>query len=150
MPMEAAALPKFLLLDQDERVLGHCLDAEGVFVETPHDAQDVTIELLGCLPSQRMRDYLTGSKRYRQRNPLDVGGLRMLDLAGEPLADFWVGELFDWRPSAIDPQRVDVVAGWGGTVHLPVHVTCGSTGLPPGRTDPISGPAIQERTERNG
>lgn len=113
MPMEAAVLPKFLLLDQDDRVLGHCLDAEGVFVETPHDDQDVTIELLGCLPSQPMRDYLSGSKRYRQRNPLDVGGLRMLDLAGEPLADFWVGELFDWRPSTIDPRRVDVVADWG-------------------------------------
>ncbi len=37
----------------------------------------------------------------------------MLDAAGEPLVDFWLSQVVDWRPSALDPQRVDLVAVWG-------------------------------------
>ncbi|MFG1827795.1 barstar family protein [Microbispora bryophytorum] len=92
---------------------GQCLDAEGLYVEVTDEDESVTIELLGCLPSQRMRDYLTGSKRYRQRNPLGLAWLRMLDTVGEPWVDFWLSQIVDWRPSALDPQRVDLVAVWG-------------------------------------
>ncbi len=102
--------PKFLLIDDDDQVLGACLDAGGFFADP---GEDVTVELLGCLPAQRLRDYLAGSKRYRQRNPLGLEGLRLLDMAGEPLADFWMSEITDWRPSRLDPERVDIVALWG-------------------------------------
>ncbi|MEV7805373.1 barstar family protein [Microbispora sp. NPDC088329] len=112
MPVESLR-PKFLLIDEDDRILGQCLDAEGLFVEATDEDEYVTIELLGCLPSQRMRDYLTGSKRYRQRNPLSLEWLRMLDAAGEPLVDFWLSEIVDWRPSALDPLRMDLIAVWG-------------------------------------
>ncbi|MFI6787396.1 barstar family protein [Nonomuraea sp. NPDC050383] len=105
--------PKFLLIDGDGQVLGACLDAEGVFVEPTKSAESATVEILGCLPVQRLRDYLEGSKRYRLRNPLWLEGLRMLDAAGEPLADFWVGEIIEWRPSQLDPERVDIIAEWG-------------------------------------
>ncbi|MEV6868502.1 barstar family protein [Streptosporangium subroseum] len=73
----------------------------------------MTVELLGCLLVQRMRDYLSGSKRYRQRNPLSLEGLRMLDAAGEPLVDFWLSQIIDWRPSELGSERVDLVADWG-------------------------------------
>ncbi len=69
MPVESLR-PKFLLTDEDDQILGQCLDAEGLFVEATDEY--VTIELLGCLPPQRMRDYLIGSERYRQRNPLGL------------------------------------------------------------------------------
>ncbi|MEU0487565.1 hypothetical protein ABZ260_51560, partial [Streptosporangium sp. NPDC006013] len=67
--------PKFLLIDKDEQICGSCLDAEGVFVEALEDDELVTVEILGCLPSQQMRDHLSGSKRYRQRNPLGLEAL---------------------------------------------------------------------------
>ncbi|MFG2071242.1 barstar family protein [Nonomuraea maritima] len=105
--------PKFFLVDEDDQVLGMCLDAEGVFVELTECDEDLTVEILGCLLAQRLRDYLEGSKRYRQRNPLHSLWLRMLDVAGEPLVDFWTGEIIDWRPSRLDPGRVDLVARWG-------------------------------------
>ncbi|MDX3099832.1 barstar family protein [Nonomuraea angiospora] len=105
--------PKFLLIDEDDQVLGVCLDAEGIFVEPTESDEELTVEILGCLPARRLRDYLEGSKRYRQRNPLDSLWLRMLDVAGEPLVDFWAGEIIDWRPSPLDPERVDIVAPWG-------------------------------------
>ncbi|MER5627066.1 barstar family protein [Streptosporangium sp. NPDC002544] len=108
--------PKFLLIDADEQICGSCLDAEGVFVEAPEDDEHVTVEILGCLPSQRMRDYLSGSKRYRQRNPLGLEALRMLDMAGSPLAEFWMGEIIDWRPSPLGRERVDLVAHCGDDV----------------------------------
>jgi hypothetical protein len=119
-----SALSKFLLIDEDDQVIGSCLDAEGVFVEALESDELVTVEILGCLPSQRMRDYLGGSKRYRQRNPLGLGALRMLDMAGDPLADFWVGEIIDWRPSGLGDERVDVVAlwGWDGPLASARHV----------------------------
>ncbi|MGW0590096.1 hypothetical protein [Streptosporangium sp. NPDC002607] len=102
--------PKFLLFDKDEQICGSCLDAEGVFAEALEDDELVTVEILGCLPSQQMRAYLSGSKRYRQRNPLGLEALRMLDTAGNPLADFWMGEIIDWRPSPLSRERVDLVA----------------------------------------
>ncbi|GAA3255175.1 barstar family protein [Nonomuraea helvata] len=105
--------PKFLLVDDDDQVLGACLDAEGVFVEPTESDEGLTVEILGCLLAQRLRDYLEGSKRYRQRNPLDSLWLQMLDVAGEPLVDFWMGEIIDWRSSRLDPERVDIVALWG-------------------------------------
>jgi hypothetical protein len=37
----------------------------------------------------------------------------MLDRAGDPLADFWVSEIIDWRPSRFGDERVDVVSLWG-------------------------------------
>jgi RNAse (barnase) inhibitor barstar len=104
--------PKFLLIDGIVR-LAACLDAEGVFAESTESDEPVTVEILGCLPVQRLRDYLEGSKRYRLRNSLWLEGLRMLDAAGEPLADFWVSEIIEWRPSQLDPERVDIVAEWG-------------------------------------
>ncbi|WP_329087216.1 MULTISPECIES: hypothetical protein [unclassified Streptosporangium] len=100
--------PKFLLIDADEQICGSCLDAEGVFVEVPEDDELGTVEILGCLPSPRMRDYLGGSKRHRLRNPLGSGALRMLDAAGNPLAEFWMGEIIDWRPSPLGRERVDL------------------------------------------
>ena len=99
MPVESGR-PKFLLIDEGDLILGQCLDAEGLFVESRDDDEPATVELLGCLLVQRMRDYLSGSKRYRQRNPLGLGGLRMLDAAEEPLVDFWLSQIIDWRPSA--------------------------------------------------
>ncbi|MEU1727479.1 barstar family protein [Nonomuraea sp. NPDC005692] len=116
--------PKFLLIDGDGRVLGTCLDAEGVFVEAAEGDGPVTVEILGCLPSQRLRDYLGSSNRYRLRNPLWLEGLRMLDAAGEPLADFWVSEIIEWRPSRLGSERADIIAKWGydspqaGTRHI--------------------------------
>ncbi|WP_285780155.1 barstar family protein [Microtetraspora sp. NBRC 13810] len=112
MPGESVR-PKFLLIDGDDLVLGECLDAEGLFVESRDDDEPVTIELLGCLPVQRMRDYLSGSKRYRRRNPLGLEGLRMLDAAGEPLVDLWLSQIIDCRPSALGSERVDLVGEWG-------------------------------------
>jgi RNAse (barnase) inhibitor barstar len=105
--------PKFVLIDGDGHVLGTCLDAEGVFVESAECDGPVTVEILGCLPIQRLRDYLEGSKRYRLRNPLWLEGLRMLDAAGKPLADFLVSEIIEWRPSRLGPERVDIIAEWG-------------------------------------
>ena len=110
------AQPKFLLVAEGEQICGSCLDAEGVFVEAPEDDEHVTVEILGCLPSRRMRDHLDGSKRYRRRNPLELKALRMLDAAGSPLADFWMGEIIDWRPSALGRARVDLVACCEGDV----------------------------------
>ncbi|WP_436764437.1 hypothetical protein [Streptosporangium sp. V21-05] len=103
--------PKFLLIEANEHIYGSCLDAEGVFVEAPEDDEPVTIEIPGCLPSPRMRDHLGGSKRYRRRNSLEPGALRMLDTAGDPLAEFWVGEVIDWRPSPLGRERVDLARG---------------------------------------
>ncbi|WP_440072003.1 barstar family protein [Streptosporangium sp. OZ121] len=108
--------PKFLLIDADKQICGSCLDAEGVFVEAPEDDERGTVEILGCLPSPRMRDYLSGSKRHRLRNPLGPGALRMLDTAGNPLAEFWMGEIIDWRPSPLGRERVDLVARCGDDV----------------------------------
>ncbi|MEV0632124.1 barstar family protein [Nonomuraea wenchangensis] len=105
--------PKFLLIDEHDQVLGVCLDAEGLFVEPTESDEELTVEILGCLLAQRLRDYLEGSKRYRQRNALDSLWLRMLDAAGEPLVDFWAGDIIDWRSSRLDPERVDLVALWG-------------------------------------
>ncbi|GAA2215554.1 barstar family protein [Nonomuraea monospora] len=105
--------PKFLLIDGDGRVLGACLDADGLFVEPVDSDEPVTVEILGCLATRRLRDYLEGSKRYRLRNPLWLEGLRMLDAAGEPLVDFWVSEIIEWRPSRLGAERVDIVADWG-------------------------------------
>ncbi|MEU7890151.1 hypothetical protein AB0B54_32020 [Microbispora bryophytorum] len=48
--------PKYLLIDEDNRILGQCLDAEGLYAEVADEDESVTIELLGCLPSQRMAD----------------------------------------------------------------------------------------------
>lgn len=73
----------------------------------------MTVEILGCLPSRRLREYLEGSRRYRLKNPLWLEGLRMLDAAGEPLADFWVSEITEWRPSRLGAERVDIIAEWG-------------------------------------
>ncbi|MEV5493765.1 barstar family protein [Nonomuraea fuscirosea] len=108
-----SAEPKFLLIDEDDQVLGVCLDAEGIFIEPSGGDEELTVEILGCLLAPRLRDYLAGSKRYRQRNPLDSLSLRMLDEAAEPLVDFCVGEMIEWRPSRLDPERVDIVALWG-------------------------------------
>lgn len=74
--------PKFLLIDGDGRVLGTCLDAEGVFIESVESDEPVTVEILGCLPTRRLRDFLEGSKRYRLRNPLWLEALRMLATSG--------------------------------------------------------------------
>ncbi|GII04247.1 hypothetical protein Pta02_62550 [Planobispora takensis] len=105
--------PKFLLLDEDDQVLGAGLDAEGVFVESAESDEDLTVEILGCLPARRLRDHLEGSKRYRRRNPLDSLRLRMLDVAGGPFVDFRMGEIIEWRSSRLDPERVDIIALWG-------------------------------------
>lgn len=107
-----AVHPKVPLVDEDDRVLAECLDVEGVFVELAKCDEDLTVEILGCLLAQRVRDYLEGSERYRRRNPLDALWLRMLDAAGEPLVDFWTGDIIDWRPSRLDPERVDLLARW--------------------------------------
>ncbi len=108
--------PKFLLTDADGQICGSCLDAERVFVEVPEDDERGTVDILGCLPSQRLRDYLNGSKRHRRRNPLGPGALRMLDTAGNPLAEFWMGEIIDWWPSPLGRERVDLVAHCGDYV----------------------------------
>ncbi|MER5650942.1 barstar family protein [Streptosporangium sp. NPDC002524] len=128
-------LPKFLLIGEGDQILGSCLDAEGVFGEAAERDEAATVEILGCLPSRRMRDYLDGSKRYRRRNPLDLAALRMLDVAGDPLADFWVGEIVDWRPSRLGDERVDVVVPWGddGPLSDARHVwECWRTARPDG------------------
>lgn len=142
--------PKSLLIDEDDQVLGVCLDAEGIFVEPTESDEDLTVEILGCLHAQRLRDYLEGSKRYRQRNPLDSLWLRMLDAAGEPLMDFWAGEILEWRPPRLDPERVDIVAVWDSTVRWPVHGTSGSAGVRLDLTSPTSGRRTGWKTGRNG
>ncbi|MEU4830136.1 hypothetical protein [Streptosporangium sp. NPDC023615] len=133
--------PKFLLIDADGQMCGSCVDAEGVFVEALDDDERGTVEILGCLPSPRMRDYLSGSKRHRLRNPLGPGALRMLDTAGNPLAEFWMGEVIGWRPSPLGRERVDLVAHCGMTSPLPVRGMSGSIGVRPGPTGSTSGPA---------
>ncbi|MEU7941103.1 hypothetical protein [Microbispora bryophytorum] len=48
MPVESLR-PKYFLIDEDDRILGQCLDAEELYVEVTDEDESVTIELLGCL-----------------------------------------------------------------------------------------------------
>ncbi|MFC0554520.1 barstar family protein [Planotetraspora thailandica] len=73
-------------------------------------APSAPFDMLGCEPSQSLMDYLSGSKRYRTRNPLFPGDLLVPDASGGHLGGFsLVGcQVVGWRESDRGAGLIDI------------------------------------------
>jgi RNAse (barnase) inhibitor barstar len=116
---------RYLLVDEDDVVLCPCQDVDGLFVDDP-EASAPPFDMLGCEPSQSLMDYLSGSNRYRTRNPLFPGDLLVPAAVGGHLGGFsLVGcQIVDWRYSDRGAGLIDM------TVDAP-------TRRPSSRSEPI-------------